>query len=105
GPADREGGRVSGATGSPAARCRVLVGVEVHLQLKTRTKCFCSCRCVYGDEPNVHVCPVCLGLPGALPVLNGEAVRLALRTGLALGCRVASRTKWDRKNYFYPDLP
>ena len=84
---------------------RVIVGMEVHLQLRTRTKCFCGCLAVYGAEPNVHVCDVCLGLPGALPVLNAEALRLGVRTGLALGCTVARRTKWDRKNYFYPDLP
>jgi len=79
--------------------------MEVHLQLRTATKCFCPCPAVYGGEPNTHVCPVCLGLPGALPVLNREALRLGLRGGLALGCSIAARTKWDRKNYFYPDLP
>jgi aspartyl-tRNA(Asn)/glutamyl-tRNA(Gln) amidotransferase subunit B len=90
---------------APAAPYRVIVGMEVHLQLKTRTKCFCPCAAVYGAEPNANVCPVCLGWPGALPVLNREAVRLAVRAGLALGCTIAKRTKWDRKNYFYPDLP
>jgi aspartyl-tRNA(Asn)/glutamyl-tRNA(Gln) amidotransferase subunit B len=84
---------------------RLLVGMEVHLQLKTRTKCFSACPVGASGEPNALVDPVVLGLPGALPVLNLEAVRLAVRTGLALGCRVAALTKWDRKNYFYPDLP
>jgi aspartyl-tRNA(Asn)/glutamyl-tRNA(Gln) amidotransferase subunit B len=79
--------------------------MEVHLQLKTRTKCFSAAPVAYGAEPNTQVDPVVLGLPGALPVLNAEALRLAVRTGLALGCRVAAVTKWDRKNYFYPDLP
>jgi aspartyl-tRNA(Asn)/glutamyl-tRNA(Gln) amidotransferase subunit B len=79
--------------------------MEVHLQLKTRTKCFSAAPVAYGAEPNTQVDPVVLGLPGALPVLNVEALRLAVRTGLALGCRVAAVTKWDRKNYFYPDLP
>jgi aspartyl-tRNA(Asn)/glutamyl-tRNA(Gln) amidotransferase subunit B len=79
--------------------------MEVHLQLKTRTKCFSAAPTGYGAEPNTQVDPVVLGLPGALPVLNREALRLAVRTGLALGCTVAAVTKWDRKNYFYPDLP
>ncbi len=84
---------------------RVLIGMEVHLQLATRTKCFSAAPVRFGADPNTLIDPVVLGLPGALPVLNREAVRLALRTGLALGCRIASVTKWDRKNYFYPDLP
>jgi len=84
---------------------RLLVGLEVHLQLKTRTKCFSACPVSTSGEPNALVDAVVLGLPGALPVLNREAVRLAVRTGLALGCTIADVTKWDRKNYFYPDLP
>ncbi len=84
---------------------QVLIGVEVHLQLKTKTKCFSPSRYHYGAEPNTLIDPVVLGLPGALPVLNREAVRLAIRTGLAFGCEIAELTKWDRKNYFYPDLP
>lgn len=84
---------------------RLIVGMEVHLQLKTRTKCFSASSVQYGAEANTLVDPVVMGLPGALPVLNREAVRLAMRTGLALGCTIATHTKWDRKNYFYPDLP
>jgi aspartyl-tRNA(Asn)/glutamyl-tRNA(Gln) amidotransferase subunit B len=84
---------------------RLLVGMEVHLQLKTRSKCFSAAPVGFGLEPNTLLDPVVMGLPGALPVLNREALRLAIRTGLALGCRVAELTKWDRKNYFYPDLP
>jgi len=82
-----------------------IVGLEVHVQLKTASKLFCRCSTQFGAPPNTQVCPVCLGLPGSLPVLNAQAVQLAMRTGLALQCRIANFTKWDRKNYFYPDLP
>jgi aspartyl-tRNA(Asn)/glutamyl-tRNA(Gln) amidotransferase subunit B len=82
-----------------------VIGVEVHVQLRTGRKLFCGNRAVFGDPPNTHVCPVCLGLPGALPTLDADAVDLALRTALALGCTVHRRSVWARKNYFYPDLP
>ena len=82
-----------------------VIGLEVHVQLRTERKLFCGNRVVFGDEPNTHVCPVCLGLPGALPTTNPQAVELALRTSLALGCVVHLRSVWARKNYFYPDLP
>ncbi|HET9949984.1 MAG TPA: Asp-tRNA(Asn)/Glu-tRNA(Gln) amidotransferase subunit GatB, partial [Longimicrobiales bacterium] len=82
-----------------------MIGLEVHVQLRTERKLFCGDRVVFGDAPNTHVCPVCLGLPGALPVTNPEAVELAVRTALALECTVHPRAVWARKNYFYPDLP
>lgn len=83
----------------------VIIGLEVHVELKTDTKLFCSCSAKFGAEPNTHTCPVCLGLPGVLPVLNGEALRLAVRAALALECQVHAFSKFDRKQYFYPDLP
>jgi aspartyl-tRNA(Asn)/glutamyl-tRNA(Gln) amidotransferase subunit B len=83
----------------------MVVGLEVHVQLKTRTKAFCSCSSNFGDPPNTNVCPVCLALPGSLPVLNERAVELAIRAALALGCDVNETSIFARKNYFYPDLP
>jgi hypothetical protein len=83
----------------------VVIGLEVHVELKTATKIFCSCSTAFGAEPNTQVCPVCSGFPGALPVLNRQAVEYAIRTGLALNCEIAETCKFDRKNYFYPDLP
>jgi aspartyl-tRNA(Asn)/glutamyl-tRNA(Gln) amidotransferase subunit B len=84
---------------------RIVIGLEVHVQLLTRTKLFCGCRNQFGLPPNSATCPVCAGLPGALPVMNRRAFDLALRAALALNCEIASFTKWDRKNYYYPDLP
>jgi aspartyl-tRNA(Asn)/glutamyl-tRNA(Gln) amidotransferase subunit B len=82
-----------------------VVGMEVHVQLSTATKLFCGCPNSFGDEPNTNVCPVCLGQPGVLPVVNREVVERAMRASFALGCDVAPRTKFDRKSYYYPDLP
>jgi aspartyl-tRNA(Asn)/glutamyl-tRNA(Gln) amidotransferase subunit B len=81
------------------------IGLEVHVQLKTRSKMFCASPVEFGAEPNTHTCPVCLGLPGALPVMNQEALRMTVLTGLMLGCDIAPVSKFDRKNYFYPDMP
>ena len=86
-------------------RYEVVIGLEVHAQLLTESKLFCGCSTRFGQHPNKNVCPVCLGLPGTLPVINDQAVRFAVRAGLALGCRVQSRSVFARKNYFYPDLP
>ena len=80
-------------------------GLEVHAQLATRTKLFCGCEVRFGAPPNAETCPVCTGQPGVLPVLNKEALELAVRAALALGCDVAPWSKFDRKNYFYCDLP
>lgn len=82
-----------------------VIGLEVHTQLDTRSKIFCGCSTKFGSEPNANTCPVCLGLPGSLPVLNEQALRFAIKVGLALNCQISRRLKFDRKNYFYPDLP
>src|SRR6516164_7706557 len=83
----------------------IVIGLEVHIQLLTRTKLFCGCSTEFGLPPNSATCPVCSGMPGVLPVINRRAFELALRAALALNCRIAPFTKWDRKNYYYPDLP
>ncbi len=83
----------------------IVIGVEVHVELKTKTKIFCACTTEFGGEPNTHCCPVCMGLPGTLPVLNEEVVNYAIQAGLATNCEIARNSKQDRKHYFYPDLP
>ena len=87
------------------AKYEPVIGLEVHVQLLTRTKIFCGCSTRFGDPPNTNVCPVCLGLPGTLPVLNKRAVEMAMRASLALHCTVHDHSRFARKNYFYPDLP
>ena len=84
---------------------KVLVGLEIHVHLATKTKMFCRCALAYGAGANTKVCPVCLGMPGVLPVMNERAVEFSILTALALNCKIAPFTKWDRKNYYYPDLP
>ncbi len=83
----------------------IIIGLEVHVQLQTRTKLFCRCSTKFGAPPNTQTCPVCIGMPGTLPVMNREAFALSLRTAIALNCQIANFTKWDRKQYYYPDLP
>jgi aspartyl-tRNA(Asn)/glutamyl-tRNA(Gln) amidotransferase subunit B len=83
----------------------VIIGLEIHVQLLTQSKLFCGCSTRFGSPPNTQTCPICIGMPGVLPVMNRRAFELALRTALALNCQIAPFTKWDRKNYYYPDLP
>lgn len=83
----------------------VVIGLEVHAELSTKSKIFCSCSAEFGGEPNTHCCPVCMAMPGALPVLNEKVVEYAVKAGLATNCKIAKNSKNDRKNYFYPDLP
>jgi aspartyl-tRNA(Asn)/glutamyl-tRNA(Gln) amidotransferase subunit B len=82
-----------------------VIGLEVHVQLATASKLFCRCSTVFGAAPNTQTCPVCIGMPGTMPVMNRKAFELALKTAVALNCQIAPHTKWDRKNYYYPDLP
>ncbi|GLJ25028.1 hypothetical protein SUGI_0479040 [Cryptomeria japonica] len=86
-------------------RYEPVIGIETHVQLSTLTKAFCSCPSLYGSQPNTNVCPICTGLPGSLPVLNEKVVEYAVKLGLALHCHVGLESKFDRKHYFYPDLP
>jgi aspartyl-tRNA(Asn)/glutamyl-tRNA(Gln) amidotransferase subunit B len=83
----------------------VVIGLEVHSELSTKTKIFCSCKAEFGGSPNSHCCPVCMAMPGALPVLNEKVIEYAVKAGIATNCEIANLSKNDRKNYFYPDLP
>jgi aspartyl-tRNA(Asn)/glutamyl-tRNA(Gln) amidotransferase subunit B len=85
-------------------RFEVVIGLEVHVELNTKSKMFCGCANVFGSEPNTNVCPICLGLPGALPAVNKKAVESSIAIGLALGCEIAPNGRFARKNYFYPDF-
>jgi aspartyl-tRNA(Asn)/glutamyl-tRNA(Gln) amidotransferase subunit B len=96
---------VAGLSPEILAKYQPVIGLEVHVQLLTKTKAFCGCKNEYGGEPNTHVCPVCLGLPGALPVLNKQAVEFAVLAAKAIGCEVRETSIFSRKNYFYPDSP
>ena len=89
----------------PVSDYEPVIGLEIHVQLSTRTKMFCGCRLSFSDPPNIHTCPTCLGLPGALPVVNERAIHFGIMIGLALGCEISERSLFHRKNYFYPDLP
>src|SRR4051794_11661315 len=110
-PRDRRGGSPSvTATADRVAsvmeRYEAVIGIEIHCQLRTASKMFCGCSNTYADAaPNTHVCPVCLALPGVLPVINRRAVEFVIATGIAIEATIPERTQWERKNYFYPDLP
>ena len=82
-----------------------VIGLEIHAQLKTESKIFCGCSTTFGAKPNTHTCPVCMGMPGVLPVLNKKVVEYAMRMALATSCEIAPQSRFARKNYFYPDLP
>src|SRR4029078_1590086 len=87
------------------SKYETIVGLEVHVQLSTESKLFCGCSTKFGADPNTQTCPVCIGMPGTLPVMNREAFQLAMKTAIALDCTIPAFTKWDRKQYYYPDLP
>src|SRR5436853_1939398 len=93
------------APSASTAELKAVIGLEIHVQLATKTKMFCGCELPFGDEPNVHTCPVCLAHPGVLPVPNEQAIRYALQIGARLSCEIAPRSIFHRKNYFYPDSP
>ena len=90
---------------APKTKYEAVIGLETHSQLTTASKIFCSCSTQFGAPPNTNVCPICLGMPGVLPVLNEKVLEYAVKTGLALNCQIAPHSKFDRKQYFYPDLP
>lgn len=99
------GSKVADGSNASAENYEAVIGIETHVQLATATKAFCACESKYGAEPNTNVCPVCMGLPGTLPVLNQSVVEYGVKLGLALHSQIALRSKFDRKQYFYPDLP
>ena len=86
------------------SKYEAVIGLETHVMQKTQTKMFCGCLNVYGAKPNTHVCPVCLGYPGAMPVINKRAIELCCKAGMLLNCSINKLSRWDRKNYFYPDM-
>ena len=101
----RAGARLRHRPGAPSMTWEPVIGLEIHVQLKTRTKMFCRCEAGWGAAENTRTCPICLAHPGALPVMNGRAVEWTVKLGLALGCTIADRAEFARKDYFYPDLP